>query len=321
MTTRSRVRTLKQAAAQAGAIVVVLTVTAFTVIEGQEPRFFQERFKTGQTVAPAFEGWEQNPDGSFNLLFGYFNRNWDEQTHVPIGPANNIDPGGPDQGQPTRFFPRRNKFIFKVRVPKDFGNKEVVWTLTTRGKTERAYATLKPDYKVDKRVYMTNMHMRLNVIDYPEFDQDMIDDVPPVVRLEGAPQRTVKVGEPLSLNAFVSDDGRMKVRQTPKGFNDSDVTALGLRVAWLVYRGGGRVRFEPEQFKVWQDKTPGGNSPWTPGWTPPPPPADGKYPVKVTFEQPGTYTIRLLAHDGSLQSDADVVVNVTGGPSTSASAR
>jgi len=321
MTTRSRVRTLKKAAAQAGAIVVVLTVTAFTVIGSQEPRFFQERFKTGQTVAPAYEGWEQNPDGSFNLLFGYFNRNWEEQTHIPIGSANSIEPGGPDQGQPTRFFPRRNKFIFKVRVPKDFGSKEVVWMLTTQGKTERAYATLKPDYKVDKRVYMTNMHMRLNVTDYPEFDQDMIDDIPPVVRLEGAPQRTVKVGEPLSLNAFVSDDGRMKAKAAPKGVNDSDVTALGLRVAWLVYRGGGRVTFEPEQFTVWQDKNPGGNSPWTPAWMPPPLPADGKYPVKVTFEQPGTYTIRLLAHDGSLQSDADVVVNVTGGPSTSASAR
>jgi hypothetical protein len=319
MTTRSRVRTLKHAMAQVAVVVAVLTVTAWTVIGGQQPTFFQERFKTGQTVAPAYEGWEQNPDGSINLLFGYFNRNWEEQTHVPIGPANSIEPGGPDQGQPTRFFPRRNKFIFTIRVPKDFGTKEIVWTLTTQGKTERAYATLKPDYKIDKRVYMTNMHMRLNMTDYPEFDQDMIDDVAPVVRLEGAPQRTVKVGEPLSLDAFVSDDGKMKAKPAVKGVNDSDTTALGLRVAWYVYRGGGRVTFEPEQFKVWQDKTPGGNSPWTPAWMPPPLPADGRHPVKVTFHQPGNYTIRLLAHDGALQTHADVVVNVTGGPSTSAS--
>ena len=312
-----RLRTLEPAAA----VVAVLTVTAVTVIGSQQPMFFQERFRTGQTVAPAYEGWEQNPDGSFNLLFGYFNRNWEEETHVPIGPNNTIEPGGPEQGQPTRFFPRRNKFIFKVRVPKDFGNKEIVWTLTTQGKTERAYATLKPDYKIDKRVYMTNMHMRLNVADYPEFDQDMIDDVAPVVRLEGSAQRTVKIGEPLSLTAFVSDDGKMKARPTPKGgANDSDVTALGLRVAWFVYRGGGPAAFEPEQFKVWQDKNPGGNSPWTPGWAPPPLPADGMHPVKVTFDQPGNYTIRLLAHDGALQTHADVVVNVTGARSTTASA-
>ena len=100
----------------------------------------------GLTVAPSYDGWEQNADGSFSLLFGYFNRNWDESVDVPIGPANSVDPGGSDQGQPTHFLPRRNQFVFKVRVPKDFGSREVVWTLTTRGKTEKAYGTLKPDY-------------------------------------------------------------------------------------------------------------------------------------------------------------------------------
>ena len=103
MTTSRRVRMLGRAAARIAALVVVLTVTAFTVIGSQDAKFFQERFKTGQTVAPAYEGWEQNPDGSFNLLFGYFNRNWEEQTHVPIGPANSIEPGGPDQGQRPRL--------------------------------------------------------------------------------------------------------------------------------------------------------------------------------------------------------------------------
>src|SRR5262245_59349592 len=93
----------------------------------------------GRTVAPVFEGWEPNADGSFNLVFGSFSRNWEEDTNVPIGPSNTMDPGGPDQGQPTRFYPQRNRFIFRVRVPKDFGKNEVVWTLTTHGETERAY--------------------------------------------------------------------------------------------------------------------------------------------------------------------------------------
>ena len=58
----------------------------------------------------------------------------------------------PDQGQPTHFLPRRNRFVFKVRVPADWGKKELVWTLTTKGKTERAYATLREDSLVDNIV-------------------------------------------------------------------------------------------------------------------------------------------------------------------------
>src|SRR5579862_9914129 len=111
---------------------------------------------SAQNIAPVFEGWEPNPDGSFNLVFGYFNRNWNREIDLPVGPDNVFEPGNPDQGQPTHFYPRRSRFIFKVRVPKDFGNKEVVWTLTVNGKTEKAYATLKPDYILSPLVYMAN---------------------------------------------------------------------------------------------------------------------------------------------------------------------
>ena len=37
-------------------------------------------------------------------------------------PPTRIEPGGPDQGQPTHFLPRRNRFVFRIRVPKDFGH-------------------------------------------------------------------------------------------------------------------------------------------------------------------------------------------------------
>src|SRR5712691_11023672 len=80
------------------------------------PRSSAQVVRTGQNIAPAYEGWEPNPDGSFNLVFGYLNRNWEEEFHVPIGPNNSIEPGGPDQGQPAYFFPRRNRFVFRVRV-------------------------------------------------------------------------------------------------------------------------------------------------------------------------------------------------------------
>src|SRR5688572_28199479 len=63
--------------------------------------------ESGQSVTGAFEGWYQNPDGSYSLLLGYFNRNSAETLEIPVGPNNRIEPGGPDQGQPTTFVPRR----------------------------------------------------------------------------------------------------------------------------------------------------------------------------------------------------------------------
>src|SRR5262245_30517888 len=79
----------------------------------------------GQSITGAFEGWYQNPDGTFSLLVGYFNRNSKEVLDIPVGPNNRIEPGGPDQGQPTHFQPRRHWGVFTVTVPKDFGNKRL----------------------------------------------------------------------------------------------------------------------------------------------------------------------------------------------------
>lgn len=84
-----------------------------------------------------------------------------------------------------------------------------------------------------------------------------------------------------------------------------------------MYRGpANKVVFDPEQFKAYEDTQ--GNSPWRPGWVPPPLPADGKFPVKVTFGAPGTFVVRVMAHDG-LTVTQDVTVIVT--PSSSASVR
>src|SRR6476659_3664929 len=78
------------------------------------PVLAQTRYATGQDVVPAFEGWERNPDGSFNMVFGYMNRNYEEQLDIPVGADNLIEPGAPDQGQPTHFYVRRQQFVFKV---------------------------------------------------------------------------------------------------------------------------------------------------------------------------------------------------------------
>jgi hypothetical protein len=86
------------------------------------------------------------------MVFGYINRNWQEELNVPVGPDNNVSPGPADQGQATHFLPRRNRYTFMVQVPADFGDKELDWALTTQGKTEHAFGSLRMDYKLDNVV-------------------------------------------------------------------------------------------------------------------------------------------------------------------------
>src|ERR1700685_3862017 len=87
------------------------------------------RHASGQGVAPVYEGFDVNPDGSCNMWFGYMNRNYEEEIELPVGPANAFEPG-PDRGQPTHFMPRRHKDFFSVTVPKDFGDQTLTWVLT-----------------------------------------------------------------------------------------------------------------------------------------------------------------------------------------------
>src|SRR6185503_7236162 len=90
---------------------------------------------SGSNIYPAYEGWYKNDDGTFTLLIGYFNRNKKEILDVPIGPENKIEPGGPDQGQPTHFEVGRGWGTIAIKVPKDFGDKKLTWTITANGKT------------------------------------------------------------------------------------------------------------------------------------------------------------------------------------------
>src|SRR5256885_1967133 len=93
------------------------------------------KFKSGQDVVPYFEGWIHNKDGSFDLVFGYFNRNWEEELAIPAGADNIVEPGGPDRAQPTYFLARRQGWVYRVRVPSDFGKGVVTWTIRANGKT------------------------------------------------------------------------------------------------------------------------------------------------------------------------------------------
>jgi hypothetical protein len=95
------------------------------------------KYKTGQMVAPIYEGWERVPDGSFNMVFGYLNRNHVEEPVIPVGPQNNFEPGPADRGQPT-LLSTREPLHLQGECAEGLGSKkELVWTLTANGKTDR----------------------------------------------------------------------------------------------------------------------------------------------------------------------------------------
>jgi len=291
-------------------------------------------YTKGQNIAPAYEGWEQGADGTRYFLFGYMNRNWEEEIDVPIGPDNTFNVGGADQGQPTHFLPRRNRFVFRVNVPNGFGEKdELIWTLTSHGKTEKAYATLRYDYVVDDVVKASETGALGAGTSSPEVRANK----PPTVRIQEVASRSVRVGEPVTLVSEVKDDGIPKPRDlsrvaaaqaraaeqsttttatSPRNPAMSPPTRItvgksrGLHVSWFVYRGAGRVTFDPPQVKAWEDTRAGANSPWAPLWAAAKLPADGKQPVQVTFSEPGTYVLRCRADDGALVADEDVTIVV-----------
>ena len=177
-------------------------------------------YSRGQNVSPAFEGWEKNDDGSFNMMFGYMNRNWEEEVDVPLGPDNNISPGLPDQGQPTHFLPRRNRFVFKVRVPADWGKKELVWTLTTRGKTEKAFASLREDSMVDNIVQASEQGALGAGVSSPAIRAN----VAPEITIDTG-ERRAQIGQPLTLVAIAKDDGVPRPRYGPDSRESERVAA------------------------------------------------------------------------------------------------
>src|SRR5258707_4151371 len=136
------------------------------------------------------------------------NRNYEDEVDVPVGPDSVLEPGGVDQGQPAHFYARRQQYVFSVRVPKDWGKKDLVWTLTSHGKTEKAYASLMPVWEIDAGTYQQN---RGGPGELGEPDD------PPSIKVEGAALRTVAAGAALTLHAFVADDRRPTARPSQSG--------------------------------------------------------------------------------------------------------
>jgi hypothetical protein len=253
----------------------------------------QTKWASGQDVVPYFDGWIRNADGSFDMVFGYFNRNWEEELTIPVGPDNKIEPAGPDSGQPTFFLPRRQGWVFRVRVPKDFGKQAITWTITAHGKTNKAYGELLPTEEITERIVMTRGNLNPG-----ENDPNRA----PTVTI--APVEAAAVASPVVLAALVHDDGLPKPRAAVERTKSvSDATKIqaqansssaarprGLTVSWMQLRGPAKVAFESAGAK---------------------PVADGKTSTTAQFPQPGAYVLRATANDGSLSTKTDVTITVS----------
>jgi hypothetical protein len=274
------------------------------------------RYSSGQEVQPIFEGWSKNDDGTFQMHFGYVNRNYVEEVSVPLGPQNNIEPGGPDQGQPTYFYPRINRAKFSVKVPKDFGKKELVWTISFRGKVTKAVGWLQPEWEVNSTGNAGRVPAKS-------------DNQPPTIAFPAGGQYKVTLPTPLALVAAVTDDGLPKPRtgggnaeggrkqpvgqETPPILQPSESTVeapinlpelrlnlrggrigprppQGLSVGYTIWRGPAAIKFDPP-YAV---------------------PKDGKATTTMTFAQPGEYVLRARAWDGALAKEEDIKITVAG---------
>jgi hypothetical protein len=277
-------------------IALMVLLGAVVVSHGQEVAMSEIKFSSGQSVQPAYEGWTRNPDGSRSMWFGYMNRNWEETPDIPPGPNNGFGAASEDLGQPTHFLPRRQAFVFKVNVPADWpADRDLVWTVTANGATLKAYGSLWPVWEIDEQTMSANNGGRTA----RTFGEPV--NLPPTI-VQAPPQQSATVGAPLTLTLAVKDDGlptpEIRARGTggPRagrgaqpGASPPDPFAEAgrgqFRVKWVQYRGAGNAKIVPSESAVLGSD---GRLTLT----------EGKSTAKITFDRPGSYTLRAYAMDG-----------------------
>ena len=229
---------------------------------------FTTQKTAGHTVSPAYEGWYRNPDGTFTLSFGYVNRNSAEVVEIPIGPQNFVTPGDRNQGQPSEFQADRHWGVFGVRVPADFGKKEVVWTLSFRGATYAIPGSLHPNWQIDA------------------LEGEATGNTPPVVKFGEGPEArgplgtttgpvSATVGVPLPVTVFAKDDGKGATSVAGGGRGASTVT-----LAFFKHQGPGTIAFQPLTGRAAA--------------------AGAQVTSQATFSAPGEYIVRVRATDSSV---------------------
>jgi len=247
----------------------------------------QTRFNSGQDIVPSFDGWYRNADGTYTMVFGYLNRNYQEEPIVAVGVDNKVEPGAVDQGQPTFFLPRRHAWVYFAKVPADFGNKELIWSITVHGRTEKAFGSLLSEEEILPRLVQSRGNLS------PGLDNP---NKPPTISIQPVTAAMVETSVPLSVN--VTDDGLPRPRvpkartETAAGTaqtNSATARRLPLNVTWQQYRGPAKAVLEPREPVIVNA---------------------GKASASVRFTQAGTYILRATANDGELQTTGDVTIVV-----------
>ena len=226
---------------------------------------------SGDLVAPFFDGWYANLDGSFTLSFGFMNRNTEEVVDIPLGPDNHIRPAQFDGVQPTHFAPvsyggfsgRRERGAFTITLPEDFAEQDIVWTLSHAGHTYSVPGRVQsPAYQLSRR-------------------PAGLGSLPPAIRFEeGGPvstsregihalPQTVRAHQGLILSAQVQDRGELI-----PGSRFRSRAPVG--VYWVKHQGPGPVEFDEEHQTVDSED-----------W--------GEVRTMATFRETGEYVLRVRA--------------------------
>jgi hypothetical protein len=257
-------------------------------LHAQLPEHRQEyplavRSTDGEFVAPMFNGWIENEDGSVTMIFGFANRNRTEVIDIPLGPNNKLEPEQFQGAQPTHF-PVYNRGIFvgiqergafAVTVPADMEGTEVIWTLTSPNGTSWSIPgrATSPAYEMSPAgMAAGSQNPAIRV------EMDGEESIDPVGIY--AERKTVSVGEPLNLSAYIKDRG---VRDQYAG--DDEPLYYPLGTYWVMHQGPAKPEFETQSIRGSERAETDPVDPNTAEWS--------EVETDVTFPEPGDYIIRL----------------------------
>jgi hypothetical protein len=212
---------------------VCILIMSAELLAQLPPEMANRRQAHGADVAPVYEGWEPNKDGTVTLYFGYMSRNYEEQVDIPIGPNNSFEPAPADRGQPTHFYVNRQKKGLAIVVPAT--TQGLTWTLSRDGvHMNKVSGTVDPQYQIDATKADGSEGPKVNA------GKAQVIVFPQSATLTGT---VTSNGLPKGSGTLVGDDGQL-LNAGPQG----------LRVNWRKYRGPGTVTFSAPSGEVKDDK-------------------------------------------------------------------
>jgi hypothetical protein len=236
--------------------------------------------KSGDLVAPFFDGWYNNGDGTITYSFGFLNRNTEEIVDIPLGENNHIEPAQYDGVQPTHFpvynrrgfTGKRERGVFGVTVPDD--QTEVLWTLTHAGRS----------YSVPGRAASPAYELSREIAAFGSF-APAVRFSPTGTESQGpeghmAQRVMATVGTAVTLSALVQDRGDRYNFET-------DMDVFPVRAEFMLHQGPAPIEFEPMSVTV---ETPGSEVEGAASGA-----AWGMASTEATFSEAGEYIVRIRA--------------------------